>query len=57
MFFATLLAAPAALPSIGTAVIAGVVGACWGFHGASVADNWQRSKYYRPELDERTGRP
>jgi hypothetical protein len=57
IFFATLLMAPDALPSVGPAVVAGVVGACGFYKAANVADNWQRSRYYRPELDERIGRP
>jgi hypothetical protein len=51
MFVSTLLLAPEALTVIGPAVVAGILGAC-GFHqGSSVADNWQRSKYYQPELN------
>jgi hypothetical protein len=56
IYASTLALAPEALPSIGPAVIAGVVSACGLFQGAGVADNWQRSKYYRSELD-REGRP
>jgi hypothetical protein len=50
----TLIYAPEALPAIGPSVILGIVGACGFYQGANVADNWQRSKYYQPELN--TGR-
>jgi hypothetical protein len=49
----TLALAPEALAAIGPAVIAGVVSACGFFQGTGVADNWQRSKYYRSELDRK----
>jgi hypothetical protein len=47
----TLAVAPETLPAIGPSVVAGIVGACGFFQGANVADNWQRSKYYQPELN------
>jgi hypothetical protein len=53
IYAATLLLAPASLSAIGPAVVAGIVGACGYFKAASEADNRQRSRYYRPELDER----
>jgi hypothetical protein len=49
----TLALAPEAITAIGPAVIAGILGACGFFQGTAVADNWQRSKYYQPELDRR----
>jgi hypothetical protein len=52
VYFATLLIAPGALQAIGPAVVMGIVGACGFYQGANVADNWQRSKYYREELSE-----
>jgi hypothetical protein len=53
----TLAFAPETITAIGPAVIVSIAGIC-GFHfGSSVADNWQRSKYYEPALDERKGRP
>jgi hypothetical protein len=53
VYAATLFLAPDAVGAIGPAVILGIVGAC-GFHqGTNVADNWQRSKYYKNELDTR----
>jgi hypothetical protein len=53
IYGATLFLAPASLAAVGPAVVAGIVGACGFFKAANVADNWQRSKYYRSELDER----
>jgi hypothetical protein len=49
----TLALAPEAITTIGPAVILGILGACGFSLGANVADNWQRSKYYRSELDGR----
>jgi hypothetical protein len=46
----TLALAPEAITTIGPAVIAGIVGACGFFQGTNVADNWQRSKYYQPDM-------
>jgi hypothetical protein len=56
IYAATLALAPEAIPAIGPAVIAGIVSAGGLFQGAAVAENWQRSKYYKKELD-REGRP
>jgi hypothetical protein len=53
IYFVTLAAATESIAAIGPAVIAGIVGACGFFQGSNVADNWQRSKYYRSELDRR----
>jgi hypothetical protein len=53
IYFATLAMAPESIPAIGPAVIAGILGACGFFQGTAVADNYQRSKYYRPELDKK----
>jgi hypothetical protein len=53
IFSATLLMAPDSLASIGPAVVVGIVGACGFYQGTNVADNRQRSKYYRPEMDGR----
>jgi hypothetical protein len=49
----TLVLAPEAITAVGPAVILGIVGACGFYQGTNVADNWQRSKYYRPSLDGR----
>jgi hypothetical protein len=56
IYFVTLAMAPDALAAIGPAVIVGIVGivGAGGFsQGSIVADNWQRSKYYRAELDRK----
>jgi hypothetical protein len=53
IYGSTLALAPESLAAIGPAVIAGIVGACGFFQGTNVADNWQRAKYYQPELDKR----
>jgi hypothetical protein len=55
IYFATLAIAPDTITVIGPAVIMGIVGACGFYQSTNVADNWQRSKYYQPELDK--GRP
>jgi hypothetical protein len=52
VYFVTLFVAPGALQAVGPAVVAGLVGACGFYQGANVADNWQRSKYFRGELQE-----
>jgi hypothetical protein len=49
----TLALAPETIPAIGPAVIGGILMACGFSLGSSVADNWQRSKYYRAELDRK----
>jgi hypothetical protein len=56
IYFVTLAVAPDTLAAIGPAVIVGIVGAGGFSQGSIVADNWQRSKYYRAELD-REGNP
>ncbi|MDR1249312.1 MAG: hypothetical protein LBK63_08425 [Treponema sp.] len=56
IYFVTLVVAPDSMAAIGPAAIAGIVGAGGFSLGSSVADNWQRSKYYQPELD-RKGNP
>jgi hypothetical protein len=53
IYGSTLAFAPDAVATIGPAVIAGIIGACGFFQGTSVADNWQRSKYYQPSLDRK----
>jgi hypothetical protein len=52
VYFVTLFVDPGALQAIGPAVVMGIVGACGFYQGANVADNWQRSKYFREELQE-----
>jgi hypothetical protein len=55
IYFITLALAlaPETIPAIGPAVIGGILMACGFSLGSSVADNWQRSKYYQPELDRK----
>jgi hypothetical protein len=53
IYFVTLAVAPDSMAAIGPAAIAGIVGAGGFSQGSIVADNWQRSKYYRAELDRR----
>lgn len=43
--------APEQLPGVVATALAGVVAAAATYQGANVADNWQRSKNYREELD------
>jgi drug/metabolite transporter (DMT)-like permease len=54
IYFITLAVAPESIPAIGPAVIVGIVGACGFSLGSNVADNWQRSKYYQPELNRQS---
>jgi hypothetical protein len=51
IYFSALFITPEAITTIGPAVIMGVVGACGFYQGTNVADNWQRSKYYQPDLN------
>jgi hypothetical protein len=51
IYYSTLFIAPDSITAIGPAIIAGIVGACGFYQGTNVADNWQRSKYYKPALD------
>jgi hypothetical protein len=53
IYGSTLIMAPDTLAAIGPAVVAGIVGACGFYQGTNVADNWQRSRYYKPELDRK----
>jgi hypothetical protein len=53
IYFVTLVVAPDSMAAIGPGVIAGIVGVGGFYQGSNVADNWQRSKYYRSELDRR----
>ena len=53
IYGATLILAPDAISAIGPSVVLGIVGAGGFSLGANVADNWQRSKYYQPELTRR----
>lgn len=42
---------PAALGPTAEGAFLGIVGLVASFGGANVADNWQRSKYYHPEME------
>jgi hypothetical protein len=53
IYFTTLFISPELINTIGPPVILGIVGGCGFYQGANVADNWQRSKHYRPELDKK----
>jgi hypothetical protein len=53
IYYSTLFIAPECITAIGPAVIFGIIGGCGFSIGGNVADNWQRSKYYQPELDRR----
>jgi hypothetical protein len=56
IYFVTLGVAPELAVEVGPAVVMGIVGACGFYQGTNVADNWQRAKYYRSELDQK-GQP
>jgi hypothetical protein len=56
IYFITLAVAVDSVTAVGPAVITGIVGVCGFYQGTNVADNWQRSKHYRSELDQK-GRP
>lgn len=55
LYLATLFAAPQVLSDIGGTIVLALAFATIGYQGAQVADNWQRSKYYRDELMEGSG--
>lgn len=43
---------PSALPTVGSTIVGALAFAGFGFQAANVADNWQRSAHYVPELDK-----
>lgn len=49
----TLILAPDMLASVGVTIVIMVVGNAATYVGGVVADAWQKSKYYRSELDGR----
>ena len=49
----TAFVVPGALAEIGTIIVLAIAFATVGYQAANVADNWQRSVNYRPELDDR----
>lgn len=53
LYVLTLQTAPEILNSLGSLIIIMIVGNGATFIGGQVADEWQRSKYYRSELEGR----
>lgn len=51
LYVLTLFVHPATLDSVGGAMVVSIAAAAGLYQSANVADNWQRSKNYRPELD------
>ena len=47
---------PTSLPAIGPTIIGALAFAGFGYQAANVADNWQRSANYVPELDKTEGK-
>jgi hypothetical protein len=44
-----------AIVDLGGAIVTGAVGIVLTYIGGNVADNWQRSKHYHPEMDKDRG--
>jgi len=53
IYVLTALVAPEQLAAVGVTIIIMLVGNAATYIGGSVADSWQRSKYFRSELDGR----
>lgn len=53
LYIFTAFVVPGALAEIGTIIVLAIAFATVGYQAANVADNWQRSVHYRPELDDR----
>lgn len=53
MYGLTLWLAPEQLAAVGPTIVLAIAFGTIGYQGAQVADNWQRSANYRPELDAR----
>ena len=53
LYTLTLILAPEQIASVGVTIVLMVVGNGATYIGGSVADSWQRSKYFRSELDGR----
>lgn len=52
LYVLTLLVAPNLLASgIGSTIVGSIAFGAVGYGGVQVAEDWQRAKYYRPELD------
>ena len=53
----TAFKAPDSLNGVGSTIVLAIAAAGGLYQAANVADNWQRSKFYRPELDEHNQAP
>jgi 4-alpha-glucanotransferase len=53
LYVLTLLVSAAQIASVGVTIIIMLVGNAATYIGGNVADAWQRSKYFRSELDGR----
>jgi 5-bromo-4-chloroindolyl phosphate hydrolysis protein len=51
LYVGTMIFAQAMLASVGVTIILALVGNGATYVGGQVADAWQKSKYYKPELD------
>lgn len=51
LYVMTLLVSPDQVPSVGVTIIIMLVGNAATFVGGVVASSWQKSKYFRSELD------
>jgi hypothetical protein len=54
LYIMTMIMAPASLPAVGPTIVMAIAVAGGMYQGSQVADGWQKSKYYRSELDEKT---
>jgi hypothetical protein len=54
LYVFTALVSPEAIVPIGQAIIWALAFAGFGYQATNVADNWQRSAHYVPELDKGT---
>lgn len=52
LYALTAAIAADSLGAVGPAIVAALAFAGFGYQAANVADNWQRSANYRPELDK-----
>jgi len=51
LYIGTMIVAPDQISSVGVTIIIMIVGNGATYVGGQVADAWQKSKYYRGELD------
>ena len=54
LYMFTGFCVPSAIVAVGPVIVGAIAFACFGYQAAQVADNWQRSAHYVPELDENT---